>query len=156
MCLLALTKIAHDDSLDGGAAQATRGYVRPARSLFSNALNFCRSAVVALVRSPCRYCPFLSELHALKIDLFLRQQGISVDQSDTSMYIRRPILATSLILGSIPVGTFVAWEDLPFPASDFNYNDLNLVFTNVSVSPPDPIAGAGRPGPIFATGRLLG
>jgi hypothetical protein len=72
------------------------------------------------------------------------------------MYIRHPILATSLILGSIPVGTFVAWEDLPFPASDFNYNDLNLVFTNVSVSVPDPIAGAGLPGPIFATGRLLG
>ena len=57
MCLLALTKIAHDDSLDGGAAQATRGYVRPARSLFSNALNFYRSAVVALVRSPCRVFP---------------------------------------------------------------------------------------------------
>jgi hypothetical protein len=70
MCLLALTKIAHDDSLDGGAAQATRGYVRPARSLFSNALNFCRSAVVALVRSPCRYCPFLSELHALRPVVF--------------------------------------------------------------------------------------
>ena len=128
MCLLALTKTAHHDSLDGGAAQATRGYVRPARSLFSNALNFCRSAIVALVRSPCRYCPFLSELHALKIDLFLRQQGISVDQSDTSMYIRRLYLQLS-DPRLIPVGTFVAWEDLPFPASDFNYNDLNFVFT---------------------------
>jgi len=125
------------------------------RGAYSNALNFCRSAIVALVRSPCRYCPFLSELHALKIDLFLRQQGISVDQSDTSMYIRRLYLQLS-DPRLIPVGTFVAWEDLPLPAWDFNYNDLNLVFTNVSVSPPDPIAGAGLPGPIFATGRLLG
>ena len=75
MCLLTLTRIAHDDS-HAGAAQATRGYVRPARSIFSNPLNLCRSAIAALVRSPCRYCPFLSELHALKIDLFLRQQGL--------------------------------------------------------------------------------
>ena len=71
------------------------------------------------------------------------------------MYIRRPT-ATSPILGSIPVGTFVAWEDLPFTASDFNYNDLDFVFTNVSVSVPDPIAGAGLPALIFANGRLLG
>ena len=30
--------------------------VRPARSIFSNPLNFCRSAIAALVRSPWRYC----------------------------------------------------------------------------------------------------
>src|SRR5262245_31247496 len=35
-------------------------YVRPARSILSNALNFCRFAIAALVRSPCRYCPFHS------------------------------------------------------------------------------------------------
>jgi hypothetical protein len=35
-------------------------YVRPARSIFSNALNFCRSAIAALVRSPWRYCPLRS------------------------------------------------------------------------------------------------
>jgi hypothetical protein len=29
-----------------------RIHVRPARSIFSNALNFCRSAIAALVRSP--------------------------------------------------------------------------------------------------------
>jgi hypothetical protein len=29
-----------------------RIYVRPARSIFSNALNFCRSAIASLVRSP--------------------------------------------------------------------------------------------------------
>jgi hypothetical protein len=33
-------------------------HARPVRSIFSNALNFCRSAIAALVRSPCRYCPF--------------------------------------------------------------------------------------------------
>ena len=31
--------------------------VSPARSIFSNAPNFRRSAIAALVRSPCRYCP---------------------------------------------------------------------------------------------------
>jgi hypothetical protein len=35
-----------------------RIHVRPARSIFSNAPNFCRSAIAALVRSPWRYCPF--------------------------------------------------------------------------------------------------
>jgi hypothetical protein len=29
-----------------------RIYVKPARSIFSNALNFCLSAIAALVRSP--------------------------------------------------------------------------------------------------------
>jgi len=33
-------------------------YVRPARNIFSNALNFFCSAIAALVRSPWRYCPF--------------------------------------------------------------------------------------------------
>ena len=35
-------------------------HISPARSIFSNALNFCRSAIAALVRSPWRYCPFRS------------------------------------------------------------------------------------------------
>jgi hypothetical protein len=33
---------------------------RPALSIFSNALNFCRSEIAAFVRSPWRYCPFRS------------------------------------------------------------------------------------------------
>ena len=37
-----------------------RIHARPARRIFSNALNFCRSAIAVLVRSPCRYCPFRS------------------------------------------------------------------------------------------------
>jgi len=66
---------------------------------------------------------------------------------------RYKALATGVaIVGSIPAGTFVSWEDLPFPASDFNYNDLNFVFTNVSVSVPGPIAGAGLPGIVLAGG----
>ena len=42
----------HGDGVDGGAAQTTRDYVRPARSIFSNAPNFRCSAMAALVRSP--------------------------------------------------------------------------------------------------------
>src|SRR5215813_11582506 len=34
-----------------------RVHVRPARSIFSNALNFCCSAIAALGRLSCRYCP---------------------------------------------------------------------------------------------------
>jgi hypothetical protein len=37
----------------------SRSY-NPARSIFSNALNFRRSAIALWVRSPCRYCPFRS------------------------------------------------------------------------------------------------
>jgi hypothetical protein len=33
-------------------AQTTRDYVRPARSILSNEMNFCCSAITALVRSP--------------------------------------------------------------------------------------------------------
>ena len=34
-----------------------RVHARPARSIFSNALNFCHSAIAALVRSPWLYLP---------------------------------------------------------------------------------------------------
>ena len=65
-----------------------------------------------------------------------------------------PYTATSPI---IPVGTFVSFEDRPFP-SDFNYNDLDFVFTNgvnTSVAVPGPIVGAGLPGLIAACGALF-
>src|SRR5215472_4677592 len=59
------SRIAHGERLDGHVEEGCRTkppldvfYVRPARSIFSNALNFCCSAIAALVRSPCRYCPF--------------------------------------------------------------------------------------------------
>jgi hypothetical protein len=38
---------------------------------------------------------------------------------------------------AIPVGTFVAFEDLP-GGGDLNYNDETFVFTNVSTSVPEP------------------
>ena len=47
---------------------------------------------------------------------------------------------------TIPSGTYVAFEDLRFPGSDFNYFDDTFVFTGVSIAPvPEPtsfIAGA--------------
>ena len=49
-----------------------------------------------------------------------------------------PYTATSPILGSIPPGTFVSFEDLPFPSSDFNYNDEDFVFTNVRLDTSVP------------------
>ena len=37
------------------------------------------------------------------------------------------------------MGIFVAFEDLPFPGSDYNYNDEDFVFTNTTevVSSPE-------------------
>jgi hypothetical protein len=43
-----------------GLARAAPVHVRPARSIFSSALNFRRSAIAALVSSPWGYCPFRS------------------------------------------------------------------------------------------------
>lgn len=49
-----------------------------------------------------------------------------------------PYTATSPIIDNIPPGTFVSFEDLRFPNSDFNYNDEDFVFINVGVhSGPD-------------------
>lgn len=48
---------------------------------------------------------------------------------------------------SIPAGTFVTFEDLPGTGTDFNYEDLGFVFTNVDtvITPggvPEPAAWA--------------
>jgi hypothetical protein len=47
--------------------------------------------------------------------------------------------ATSPVFPGIPRGLYVAFEDLPFPNSDFSYADENFVFTNVQISSvPEP------------------
>jgi hypothetical protein len=60
---------------------------------------------------------------------------------------------------SIPAGTYVSFEDLLFPSSDYDYNDLDFVFTNVGIqqtlASPSPIAGAGLPGLTLAGAGLL-
>lgn len=52
-----------------------------------------------------------------------------------------PYTATSPLFGGVPVGAYVAFEDIPFPGADFNYNDESFVFTNVgtiSSNVPEP------------------
>ncbi len=48
--------------------------------------------------------------------------------------------ATSPSFTCVPAGTYVAFEDLRFPGSDFNYNDESFVFTNTvtTSSVPEP------------------
>src|SRR5262249_33950625 len=58
--LLEIGGCARDTYWDGRAVSAGRIHLQPGRDILSNALNFCRSAIAALVRSPCRYCPFRS------------------------------------------------------------------------------------------------
>jgi PEP-CTERM motif len=58
---------------------------------------------------------------------------------------------TSPILDSIPAGTFVAFEDLRFPDSDYNYNDETFVFTDVSA-----VVRSGTPEPATWAMMLAG
>jgi hypothetical protein len=47
--------------------------------------------------------------------------------------------ATGPVFGSVPAGTYVAFEDLRFPDSDYNYDDESFVFTNVGTTVvPEP------------------
>jgi hypothetical protein len=64
--------------------------------------------------------------------------------------------ATNPVFSGVPAGVYVAFEDLPFPDSDFNYDDETFVFANTTVSPisaaPEPstwllmMAGIGSMG----------
>jgi len=71
-----------------------------------------------------------------------------------------PYTATSPLFAGVPAGTYVAFEDLPFPGADFNYNDESFVFTNVASTPstvPEPstllLLGAGLAGAGFLRKR---
>jgi VPDSG-CTERM motif len=68
-----------------------------------------------------------------------------------------PYTASSPVIDGIPAGTFVSFEDLRFPNSDFNYNDEDFVFANVGVSQGVPDCGstAGLLGFGFAGLALL-
>jgi hypothetical protein len=46
--------------------------------------------------------------------------------------------ATSPSFAGVPSGTYVAFEDLPLPGADFNYDDESFVFTNTTAHVPEP------------------
>lgn len=50
-----------------------------------------------------------------------------------------PYSATSPQYTGVPAGTYVAFEDIPFPGADYNYRDEVFVFSNVTVTAvPEP------------------
>lgn len=49
-----------------------------------------------------------------------------------------PYSASSGRFAGVPDGIYVGFEDLPFPGSDYNYDDESFVFTNVAVAVPEP------------------
>jgi hypothetical protein len=64
--------------------------------------------------------------------------------------------ATSPVLNGIPAGTFFAFEDLPFPYSDFNYNDEDFVFLDVATKITSDAGFAADPIPEPAALVLFG
>jgi hypothetical protein len=62
--------------------------------------------------------------------------SLNAPYDDPSVTNHQHIYSTSAAAGQVftgsPAGTYVGFEDLSFPASDFNYFDDTFVFTNVS------------------------
>lgn len=59
----------------------------------------------------------------------------------------------------LPLGTYVAFEDMRFVSTDYNYNDMSFVFTNVSttaraVPEPATLLGFGLPMLMIGMGKL--
>lgn len=50
--------------------------------------------------------------------------------------------AANAVYAGSPAGTYVAFEDLPFPNSDYNYFDDTFVFTNVAAVASTPDASS--------------
>lgn len=51
----------------------------------------------------------------------------------------------SATFSGVPSGTYVGFEDQRFPYSDYNYNDLSFVFTNVSVAMSGAVSSVPEP-----------
>lgn len=51
----------------------------------------------------------------------------------------------SATFNGVPSGTYVGFEDQRFPYSDYNYNDLSFVFTNVSVAANGAVSSVPEP-----------
>ena len=73
--------------------------------------------------------------------------------------------ATSPLFAGVPAGSYVGFEDLPFPDSDFNYDDESFVFANTAVTAggvPEPaswglmLLGFGVSGAMLRRRRLQG
>ncbi len=73
------------------------------------------------------------------------------DGSDGHNHIYSTSAAAGQISALIPAGTYVAFEDLPFPGSDFNYFDDTFVFTNVATT----TTGVPEPTSIALLGACL-
>ena len=59
--------------------------------------------------------------------------------------------ATSPFFPGVPTGPYVAFEDIPFPIADFNYDDESFVFTNVVGTSQVP-----EPGSVMLLVTVLG
>lgn len=93
-------------------------------------------------------------------DLFLGQDAYSDPTRNTSYdsagvtghnHIYSTVYtATSPLLDGVPAGTYVAFEDLRFPDSDYNYDDESFVFSNVETH-----SGVPEPSSLVLIGSAL-
>ena len=58
--------------------------------------------------------------------------------SDGANHVYSTSAAANQISPLVPAGIYVAFEDLPKASSDFDYNDVTFVFTNVASGVPEP------------------